>query len=91
MPVRERLRGIWPSVAVPTALWLLVVASEEWGLPGAIATVLAVALFFGSFTYLVKTQFARRQQYSDVAHSFFLAELLGFAILAAVMTLLWLR
>ena len=91
MQFRERLSGAWPSVAAPTPLWLLVVASEEWSFPGVIAAVLAAALYFGSFAYLVKIQFARRQQYSDVASSFVLAEVLGFMSLAAVMMVLWLR
>jgi hypothetical protein len=79
------LKGTLPSVATPTALWLLVVATEELRLPSVVFAVTALVIFFGSFAHLIRIQFARRQRNSDVAGSFVLAELLGLVVVGSIM------
>ena len=89
--LRESLNGAWPSVITPTAILLFSALGETAGIPNFVVTVVALALFFGSFGLLVKTQFARRQRNADVFVSFVLAELLGLVLLALVLLLAFRR
>lgn len=89
MKLPQSLKGTLPVVASPTALWLISVGTEELKLPSLLSLLVAVAIFFGSFLYLVKVQFARRQRNSDIAASFFLAELLGLILVSSVLLALW--
>lgn len=73
----------------PTALWLLAVASDEAVVSPLLAMLLGPVLFFGSFGYLLRTQFARRRRFSDVSASWLLAEFLGLLLVAGVLLVLW--
>ncbi len=90
MQIRELLKGAMPAVMTPTAILLVVVASEKLQISGPVQVTLIASIFFGSFAYLVKTQFARRRWNRDVANSFLLAEALGLLVLAFVLFLMWL-
>ncbi len=81
------LHGTWLAVASPTITLLAVIAGEKLGMPEAAQWIVIAFIFFLGFGVLIRTQFARRKRNSDVAVSFFAAEALGLALLAAIVLL----
>ena len=82
-------KGTLPTIASPTVLLLLVMATEELNIPKSIATVLGLAIFFGPSFYLIRVQFARRNSNADVGTSWLLAECIGLLLLVLILLILW--
>lgn len=91
MTWRESLRGGWLNTLAPTVTLMVAVLGDTLNVPGWLSAATVVAVWFGGFFILIRVQFAFRHRNADVFMAFWRTTLLGFALVAVLVMLMYLR
>lgn len=86
---RDSMRGGVINILSPSVCLLVTAIGEKLGLSAVFSSVIILVVWFGSFFYLIRIQFARRQRNADIFRAFWQTTILGIALMMALVAAMY--